>query len=54
MAELADALNVSRQAVWAVETGARKPSLELLEALVRVTGENISIRAAKHEKRAEN
>jgi transcriptional regulator with XRE-family HTH domain len=32
------ALGVTRQAVWNVETGASKPSLDLIEALVRLSG----------------
>jgi DNA-binding XRE family transcriptional regulator len=38
MQEFGLSLGVTRQAVWAVETGASKPSLELVEALVRLSG----------------
>jgi len=38
MHDFGAALGVTRQAVWNVETGASKPSLDLLEALVRLSG----------------
>ena len=38
MSEFGQSLGVTRQAVWNIETGASKPSLDLLEALVRLSG----------------
>jgi transcriptional regulator with XRE-family HTH domain len=38
MQEFGLSLGVTRQAVWAVEKGATKPSLELIESLVRLSG----------------
>lgn len=45
MVELAALLGVTRQAVWAIESGASKPSVDIVMGLAQISG-SIEIAAA--------